>query len=196
VSKIVETKFGFHLIQLIDRKGEMVNTRHILIRPKVKPEQTQQAIARLDSIAQKIRMDSISFQDAAFRYSTHKDSRVNGGKMVSPNPSQRITWFTLEELNRDMYVKIRDMKVGELSDPFRTTDELNNPVFRILRLDNIMTAHSANLKDDYQVLYNAALTQERNKTYEKWIKNKIEVTYIKMSDEFKSCEFLKKGWLK
>ncbi len=116
VSKIVETKYGFHIIQLIDRKGDMVNTRHILIRPKVKPEQAARAISKLDSIANLIRTDSIKFETAAMRFSTHKDSRINGGKLVSTNPSARVTWFTLEELNPEMYVKIRDMKVGEISD--------------------------------------------------------------------------------
>jgi peptidyl-prolyl cis-trans isomerase SurA len=196
VSRIVETKYGFHLIQLIDRKGEMANTRHILIRPKVKPEQTEQALFKLDSLASLIRKDSITFKDAAYRNSTHKDSRVNGGKMVSENPSQRTTWFTLEELNREMYVQVRDMKVGEISDPFMTTDEDNNVVFRVVKLDSELPAHTANLKDDYQELYNAALMTERNKVYEKWIKNKIDVTYLKISDEFKTCDFLKKGWLK
>lgn len=196
ISKIVETKFGFHLIQLIDRKGEMANTRHILIRPKVKAEQAEQAMERLDSLANLIRLDSLSFKDAAFRFSTHKDSRVNGGKLVSTNPSDRTTWFTLEELNREMYVKVRDMKVGEISDPFRTTDESNNVVFRIVRLDNELPAHTANLKDDYQEIYNAALNSERNKIYEKWVKNKIELTYLKIGDEYKSCDFLNRGWLK
>jgi peptidyl-prolyl cis-trans isomerase SurA len=196
VSKIVETKFGFHIIQLIDRKGEMVNTRHILIRPQVKPEQSEKAIAKLDSLARLIRIDSLKFKDAALRFSTHKDSRINGGKLVSANPSERITWFTLEELNTEMYVKIRDMKVGEISDPFRTTDEINNVVFRIVRLDNELPAHSANLKDDYQIMYNAALGESRTKIYDKWIKDKIEITYLKISDEYKSCNFLKKGWLK
>jgi peptidyl-prolyl cis-trans isomerase SurA len=196
VSKIVETKFGFHIIQLIDRKGEMVNTRHILVRPKVKTEQAAKAIAKLDSLANLIRIDSIKFENAALRYSNHKDSRINGGKFVSSNPSDRITWFTLEELNPEMYVKIRDMKVNEISEPFRTTDENNNVVFRIVKLDNVLPAHTANLKDDYQSLYNAALMTERTKIFEKWVKNKIEITYIKISEEFKSCDFLKKGWLK
>jgi peptidyl-prolyl cis-trans isomerase SurA len=194
VSRIVETKFGFHIIQLIERKGEMVNTRHILVRPKVKPEQAVKAMTKLDSLANLIRKDSIKFETAALRFSTHKDSRINGGKMVST--SERVTWFTLEEMNPDMYMKIRDMKVGEISEPFRTTDENNNEVFRIIRLDNVLPAHTANLKDDYQSIYNAALMQERTKTFDKWIKEKIAVTYIKISDEYKSCDFLKKGWLK
>jgi peptidyl-prolyl cis-trans isomerase SurA len=130
------------------------------------------------------------------RYSTHKDSRINGGKMVSSDPSERDTWFTLEELNPEMYVKVRDLKVGEISEPFRTTDEDNNTVFRIVKLDSEVPAHRANLKDDYQNLYNAALMNKRNKTYEEWINKKISSTYIKISDEFKSCDFLKNGWLK
>jgi len=196
VSKIVESKFGFHLIQLIDRKGDMVNTRHILIRPQIKPDQSEKAITKLDSLANLIRKDSITFKDAALKFSTHKDSRINGGKLVSTNPSDRVTWFTLEELNREMYVKIRDMKVSEISDPFRTTDDDNNVVFRIVRLDNEIPAHTANLKDDYQILYNDALIAERMKTYDKWIKEKIGITYLKISEEYKSCDFLKKDWLK
>jgi peptidyl-prolyl cis-trans isomerase SurA len=196
VSKIVETRYGFHIIQLIDRNGEMVNTRHILIKPKVKPYQAVKAISKLDSLADLIRKDSMKFSDAALRFSTHKDSRINGGKFVSTDPSERDTWFTLEELNPEMYVKVRELKVGEISDAFRTTDENNNTVFRIVRLDNEIPAHRANLKDDYQNLYNAALMNKRTKTYDDWLKKKIEVTYIKISDEFKSCDFLQKGWLK
>jgi len=196
VSKIVETKFGFHIIQLIDRKGDMVNTRHILIRPKVKTEQAVEAMSKLDSLANLIRIDSLKFDVAALRYSTHKDSRINGGKFVSANPSDRVTWFTLEELNPEMYIKIRDMKVGEISDPFKTTDENNNTVFRIIRLDNLIPAHTANLKEDYQSIYNNALIDERTKIFQKWVKEKIEITYIKISDELKTCDFLQKGWLK
>jgi peptidyl-prolyl cis-trans isomerase SurA len=196
VSKIIETKYGFHIIQVIDRNGELLNTRHILIKPKVKPDQAVRAISRLDSLAKLIRKDSLKFEDVAKRYSSHKDSRINGGKFVSTNPSERDTWFTLEELNPEMYVKVRDLKTGEISDPFRTTDDDNNVVFRIVRLDNELAAHRANLKDDYQNLSDAALMNKRSKAYDDWIKKKINVTYIKISDEFKSCDFLKQGWLK
>jgi peptidyl-prolyl cis-trans isomerase SurA len=196
VSKIVETKFGFHIIQLIDRKGEMVNTRHILVRPQVKPEQAEKAMFKLDSLANLIRKDSLKFDDAAIKFSTHKDSKVNGGKLVSSNPSERVAWFTLEGLNKEMYVRVRDLKVGEISEPFRTTDENNNVVFRIVKLNNEIPAHTANLKDDYQNLGNLALMNERKKVYDKWISEKIKVTYLKISDELKSCDFLKTGWLK
>jgi Parvulin-like peptidyl-prolyl isomerase len=196
VSKIVETKFGYHIIQLIEKNGDLINTRHILIKPKVKSDQATTAIVRLDSIATQIRKDSLKFTDAALRFSTHKDSRINGGKFVSSDPSERDTWFTLDELNSEMFVKVRDLKVGEISDPFRTTDENGNTVFRIVKLDNEIPAHRANLKDDYENLYKAALMNKQTKTYDDWIRKKIGNTYIKVSDEFESCEFLKKGWLK
>lgn len=196
VSKIVETKYGFHIIQLIDRKGDMANTRHILIRAKVKPEESVRAINQLDSLTRLIRKDSLKFEDVAVRYSTHLDSRINGGKFVSTNPSDRINWFSLDELNREMYIRVRDLKPGEISDPFQTTDEIGNVVFRVVRLDDEMPAHRANLKDDYQFIAAAAMMAERQKVYQEWIRNKIETTYIKISDEFKSCKFLEAGWLK
>ncbi len=196
VSRIVETRYGFHILQLIDKKGDLVNTRHILIMPKVKPEEAARAMSRLDSITNLIRRDSISFENAAMRFSTHKDSRINGGKFVSSNPNSRTNWFTLEELDRDMYVRVRDLKIGEISEPFRSTDDNGSTVFRIVRLDNELPAHRANLKDDYQSLFNFALMEKRSGAYEKWINKKIETTYIKISDEFRSCPFLESGWLK
>lgn len=162
----------------------------------MKPEQAAKAISALDSLANMIRKDSISFENAARMYSSHKDSRINGGKLVSTNPSERITWFTLDELNPEMYVKVRNMKQGEISEAFRTTDDDGNTVFRIVRLDNEIPAHRANLKDDYESLYASALQDTRSKAYKEWINKKIGNTYIKISDELKTCDFLKKGWLK
>jgi peptidyl-prolyl cis-trans isomerase SurA len=195
VSKIVETKYGFHIIQLIDRKGEMVNTRHILIRPKVKPEEAEKAISKLDSLVRLIRKDSLKFETAAIRYSTHLDSKINGGKFVSTDPGERTNWFSLDQLSKDMYVRVRDLKVGEISDPFTTTDEIGNVVFRIVRLDDEIPAHRANLKDDYQFIYNATMMYERQSSYQKWIEEKLKTTYIKISEEFRSCKFLEQGWL-
>jgi peptidyl-prolyl cis-trans isomerase SurA len=193
----VESKYGFHLIQLIERKGELANTRHILIRPKVKPEESEKALFKLDSLANLIRKDSLKFEDMAVRFSSHKDSRINGGKFVSSNASERTNWFPLEELNKEMYIRVRDLKIGEISDAFRTTDEIGNPVFRIVKLDDEIPAHRADLKGDYQFLYNAALNAKRQQSYKDWIKKKIETTYIKVTEEFRNCNFLgEEGWLK
>lgn len=196
VSRIVESRYGFHIIQVIDRKNDMLNTRHILIRPKVKPEQEASAMAKLDSIARLIRKDSLKFETAAYMFSTHKDSWINGGKYVRTDPANRNTWFSLDEFDKEMYVRLRDLKIGEISEPFRTTDEDNNTVFRIVKLDNEAPAHRANLKDDYQALYNAAMMEKRSKLYQDWINKKLTVTYIRISDEFKYCNFLNQGWLK
>lgn len=130
------------------------------------------------------------------KYSSHLDSRTNGGRYVSTNPADRSTWFTLEELSKEMYVKVRELKIGEISEPFKTADENGNVVFRVVRLDDEVPAHRADLKDDYQFLYNAAQTYGRQQMYKEWINKKIETTYIKISDEFKSCKFLEDGWLK
>lgn len=196
VSRIVETRYGFHIIQLIDRMGDMANTRHILIRPKVKPQEAIIAVNKLDSIADLVRKDSITFERAAMRFSTHKDSRINGGKYVKNDPESRVTWFTLEELDKETYFKIRDLKIGEISEPFRTVDENGNTVFRIVKLDSQTPAHVADLKTDYQELNILALRQKQQKIYTQWIDKKIGITYIRVSDEFKSCPFSNKGWMK
>jgi peptidyl-prolyl cis-trans isomerase SurA len=196
VSKVVETRFGFHIIQLIDRMGDMANLRHILIRPKVKPEQSTMAMHKLDSLANLIRKDSLTFSRAALLYSTHKDSRINGGKLVKNDPQSRVTMLTLDELDKETYVKVRDLKIGEISIPYRTSDENGNTVYRIVRLDNQTPAHVADVKSDYEMLNNSALEQKRAKYYQDWITKKIGITYVKVSDEFKSCPFVNKGWLK
>jgi len=196
VSRIVETKYGFHIIQMIERKGDMLNTRHILIKPKVQPDDAIRTMEKLDSLANKIRKDSITFSRAAVIYSTHKDSRINGGKLVKSNPNARETWHSLEELDKETYVVVRNMQIGEISKPFKTSDENGNIVFRIVRIDNQIPAHVVDLKNDYQELYNAAMMNKRSKTYQQWITKKIGITYIKISNEFKSCEFANPGWLK
>lgn len=195
VSKIVESEFGFHIIQLIDRKGEMVNTRHILMKPKLTAEQTEWAILRLDSIANLVRLDSLTFYKAALRYSSDKATRANGGKMVQENPSDRVTWFTLDELPREINLVVRDMKLGEISEPFRTTDAKGNSVYVIVRLDDEVAPHRVNPKEDYNYLSEAALMDKKNRAYQDWITGKIKKTYIRVSDDFRGCGFHYTGWL-
>jgi peptidyl-prolyl cis-trans isomerase SurA len=195
VSKIVESEFGFHIIQLIDRKGDMINTRHILMRPKLSAEQTEWAILRLDSIANLVRIDSLTFYKAALRYSSDKATRANGGKMVQENPSDRVTWFTLDELPREINLVVRDMKLGEISEPFRTADAKGNNIYVIVRLDDEVAPHRVNPNEDYNYLAEAALMDKKNKAYQDWINGKIKKTYIRVSDDFRSCSFHYSGWL-
>ncbi len=194
VSKIVETEFGFHIIQLIERKGEMVNSRHILMKPKLSVEQTEWAILKLDTIADLIRSDSLTFERAAMRYSADKATRANGGKMVSENPSERVNWLTLDELPREINLVVRGMKLGEISEPFRTTDPRGNYIYCIVRLDEEIPPHRVNMKDDYNYLSNAALNDKQGKIYNEWIAEKIKRTYIRISDEFRDCRFHYSGW--
>lgn len=194
VSKIVETEFGFHIIQLVERKGDMVNSRHILMKPKLTPEQTEWAILKLDSIAALVRTDSLTFSQAAMRYSSDKTTRANGGKMVSQNPSERVNWLTLDELSREVNLVVRNMKLGEISEPFRTTDAKGNNIYCIVRLDEEIPAHNVNMKDDYNFLSEAALRDKQGRMYEDWIRDKIKRTYIRISDDFKGCTFHYSGW--
>jgi peptidyl-prolyl cis-trans isomerase SurA len=195
VSKIVESEFGFHIIQLIDRKGDMINTRHILMRPKLSAEQTEWAILRLDSIANLVRIDSLTFYKAALRYSSDKATRANGGKMVQENPSDRVTWFTLDELPREINLVVRDMKLGEISEPFRTADARGNSIYVIVRLDDEVAPHRVNPTEDYNYLAEAALMDKKNRAYQDWINGKIKKTYIRVSDDFRGCSFHYIGWL-
>lgn len=195
VSKIVESEFGFHIIQLIERKGEMVNTRHILMKVKLTPEQTEWAVLKLDSIADLIRKDSLTFTQAAMRYSSDMTTRINGGKMVRQNPSDRNSWLALDELSKEMNLVVRDMRVGEISEPFRTTDAKGNNVYCIIRLDSEIAPHRANISDDYQFISDAAMNKKRSTKYQEWINSKIKRTYIKISDEYRDCSFYNKGWL-
>jgi peptidyl-prolyl cis-trans isomerase SurA len=195
VSKIVESEFGFHIIQLIERKGEMVNTRHILMKPKLTADQTEWSIMRLDSIADLIRNDSLTFTQAAYRFSSDMTTKINGGKMVYENPSDRVTWFTLDQLPKEMNMVVRNLKIGEISEPFRTTDSKGNNVYCIVRLDSEIPPHRANVQDDYQFVSDAALNKKKVDGYQQWINTKIKRTYIKISDEYRDCSFYNEGWL-
>ena len=194
VSKIVETEFGFHIIQLIERKGEMVNSRHILMRPKLSTDQTEWAILKLDSIASLVRSDSVTFQRAALMFSSDKATRANGGKMVSENPSDRVNWMTLDELSKEVNLVVRNMKLGDISEPFRTTDPKGNSIYCIIRLDDEIAPHRVNITDDYNYLSDLALRDKQNKTYQDWIAEKIKRTYIRVSEDFRDCKFHYSGW--
>jgi len=172
----------------------MVNSRHILMKPKLTPEQTEWAILKLDSIAALVRTDSLTFAHAAMRYSSDKTTRANGGKMVSQNPSERVNWLTLDELSREVNLVVRNMKLGEISEPFRTTDAKGNNIYCIVRLDEEIPAHNVNMKDDYNFLAEAALRDKQGRMYEDWIREKIKRTYIRISDDFKGCTFHYSGW--
>ncbi len=194
ISKIVESEFGYHIIQLVDRKDDRVDTRHILMKPKINPEARQKAIARLDSIVGAIRKDSITFDKAARYYSQDKNTAMNNGLVV--NQETGSSQFELKQLDTKDYLVVRDLKVGEISDPYESTDENGKTIYKVVRLKSRTNPHKANLDQDYMMIQMMALAQKRQNIIDKWIQNKQKDTYIHIDDSFKTCDFIKNGWLK
>ncbi len=193
VSQIVETPFGYHIIQMIDRKGDQVNVRHILVKPKLSADAIRRAMKLLDSIAYQIRMDSISFERAAFRFSEDEKTRTLGGLMV--NPATGDTRFTLAQLDQKMADVVSRLKPGEISDPFQYVDNTGNVVFKIIKLKAVIPAHKANLDLDYDLLQNMAKRGKQQEVFHDWIREEQKVTYVRVDDAYKQCDFQFKGWL-
>jgi peptidyl-prolyl cis-trans isomerase SurA len=194
ISTIVESSFGFHIIQLIERREDRVNTRHILMKPKVDPMAVTNTTRKLDSIADLIRKDTVTFELAARIWSQDKNTAVNGGIMI--NPLDNTTMFGLDDLQPAEFVALRDRNVGEITDPFKTEDENGKDVYKIMLLLNRTKPHRANLKDDYMVLKQMALENKKNDAFLIWLDEKIEETYIRIDNSFAGCSFRKEGWVK
>lgn len=195
VSKIVESEFGFHIIQLVERQGDRVNVRHILMRPKASAEAVEAARQRADSIATLVRNEEMSFEEAALRFSADKDTRINGGLMI--NPYDQSTKFEIPQIQPAINRQIESMEVGEVSDAFMMKDErLGKDYFSVVRLKSKTEAHRANLRDDYQLLQLLLENQKREETFEKWIVGKQRDTYISISPNWINCSFEYDGWRK
>jgi peptidyl-prolyl cis-trans isomerase SurA len=192
VSNIIETSAGFYIIQLIDRREERINTRHILLRPKVDPAAVEKTISRLDSLADMIRKDSITFEMAARYFSQDTKTNVNGGIVV--NPADNSTMFALDELPTAEYEILRNMNVGEISDPFESVDENSKKVYKIVKLSRSTKPHKANLKEDYMLLQMLALEEKKMNVLKDWINEKIVTTYIHIDGSFYDCEFANPAW--
>lgn len=192
VSKIVESSFGFHLIQLIDKTDDRIHTRHILMKPKVSIEAKQLAKGRLDTIARNIRLDSITFERAALYYSMDEDTRLNGGIRV--NPATLDTRFKVDEFSTSEYYIIRRLNVGEISAPFESTDDKGKTIYKIVQVKSKTEPHKANLKDDFNLLKNAALQDKQSKILDAWITEKTKDNYIRIEPPFNNCEFRNSSW--
>jgi peptidyl-prolyl cis-trans isomerase SurA len=192
VSNIVQTAMGFHIIQLIERRDERVNTRHILVKPKVDLVGIQKTISRLDSIANLIRNDSMTFEMAARYFSQDIKTNVNGGQMV--NPADNSTLFELDELQPAEYEVLRNMNVGEISQPFEAQDENAKTVYKIMKINKSTKPHKANIKEDYILLQQIALAAKNQDVLKDWIDEKIRTTYIHIDGSFKGCEFANPAW--
>lgn len=194
VSRIVESSFGFHIIQLIAKEGNQANVRHILIKPKIDINEKAKATERLDSIAKLLRNEEITFKVAAVKYSDDEKSRLNEGIMV--NEQNASTIFELDELPQEMYNVIQKLKIGEISEPFESTDDQGDIVYKIIKIKQMKEPHKANLKDDYEKIEQMALMTKQQTVIENWLEEHKKKTYIHIDDSFKNCEFLKNGWIK
>ncbi len=195
VSKIVETEYGYHIIQLIDRKGERINVRHILLKPKISDQARKEALSRLDSIRTFINEKKLTFEEAALRFSMDKDTRANGGIMV--NPKTGNTKFEIGDIPPQINKAIASLKVGEVSKPFKMIDEQKGKeTYRLVLLKSKTPPHRANLRDDYQLLKGMLENKKRQETIDNWIKEKQRTTYIKIDKKWLNCDFEYKGWVK
>ncbi len=185
VSKIVESSFGYHIIQMIERRGDRANTRHILMNPKADANAKQKAIYKLDSLKAVVEADSLSFDWAAKRYSQDPETSVNGGLLV--NPQTQASTFELDQLPTKDYYMIRNMAVEDLSETYESTDHNHKLCYKLLYLRTRTEPHRANLKQDYMLLQNLALMNKNNEVLQAWYEEKKKSTYIRRDLTFDNC---------
>lgn len=194
VSRVVETEFGYHIIQLIERRDERVNCRHILLRPRVTADVRDKAFALLDSIANDVRLNRVSFEKAVSVFSSDKDTRMNGGLLTNQNTG--ASKFEYQDLPAEIAKIVYDMKVGDVSESFSMySEKLSRDVYAIVRLKSKLDNHKANLTDDFQMLKTICENRKRQSAIEQWIKDKILDTYIYISPEWRDCQFHYSEWL-
>lgn len=186
ISEVVETEYGFHIIQMIERRGDNVNVRHILLTVKVSPEALQQAYTELDSIANLIRNDSITFDEAVRKFSD-EDDKVNGGYLVNPNTGS--TMFAAEELDQQVSVVVNRLQVGEVSSPVPMKTKNDKDAYRLLIIKKKTQPHKANLKDDYSLIQQWTMQKLRQDAINKWIDAKSSKAYVKICDDYRDCDF-------
>ena len=211
VSEVVETEFGFHLIQLIEKKGQLYHCRHILLRPIFATEEIIAPMRDLDSLVNLIKKDSLTFEEAARKHSDDKHSKQNGGVVTNHDLLERYsaydakltaTKFLKEDFGAmggksiDDYNAIRRLREGEMSAPFRSTDMVGNELVKVVKLLKVIPAHHASLDEDYLRLEQMALSEKQEREFNAWLDKKIASMYIYIAPEFRNCDFVNKNWVK
>lgn len=198
VSKIVRSEYGYHIIQLIDKKGDKVNVRHILLKPHIDESEIEHSIARLDSIANDIRAKKFTFDAAAQALSDDKDTRNNHGLMANVNQQTGSisSRFEMKDLPQDIAKVVDTLKVGDISRAFRMTNDKGQEVCAVVLLKNRIEGHHASMTEDFQTLRDEVVNKRSEEAIEQWIQDKIKTTYIRISPEWRNCQFKYKGWIK
>lgn len=197
ISQIVETPDGFHIIEVLEKKGDMFNARHILIKPSYTDEDRQKAFKTLDSLKTEIQNNAVTFQMAARFYSQDAQTKTNGGQMADPYTGS--SYFEIDQLKPEDYAAIKDLKEGEISEPVQSTDNEGrngNTVYKIIKVDKIIPAHTASFDKDYSELLEEARGKKQEAAIDQFINGKIKTTYIIIDPLFKNCDFSREGWNK
>ncbi len=195
VSQIVETPDGFHIIEVLEKKGDMFNARHILLKPEYTVEDMEKGFRVLDSLRTELSNEAVTFELAARFYSEDPATRTNGGRMSDPYTGS--SYFEVDQLKPQDYAAIKDLKVGEISEPFESLDNEGrngNLVYKIVKLDKIIPAHPATFENDYTLLLNSARQQKQLEAIDEFIDSRIESTLIIIDPLFKDCDFEREGW--
>ena len=194
VSPIIKTRYGYHIIQLIERRANKVNTRHILLKPKNDPSSMEKAKLKLDTIIQRIENKELTFKGAALKYSDDIETKKNGG--IITNPSTAASLIPMEELEPSIFFVIDKMAEGEISEPVAMQGQIADPGYHIIRLNKRTEPHKASLELDYQRIKNAALAVKEEEVLEEWIESTLEDTYVKLNGAYtEGCKF-QQNWTK
>ena len=197
VSKIVESEFGFHIIQLIEKRGEKVNVRHILRKPMVSDDAIEKALARLDSIADDLRAEKFTFEQAVPVMSDDKDTRNSKGLLSTSMQTGRISSrFQMQDLPPEIAKAVDTLQVGEISNAFQMINQRGKTVCVIAKLKNRIVGHKATITEDFQVLKDVILQKRQNERIHQWVVDKIKSVYTRLNDDYKDCQFEYEGWLK
>ncbi len=197
ISKIVETEFGFHIIQLIDKRGDKIKVRHILRKPSVSQEAIERATSQLDSLATDIREGKFTFEQAASYVSDDKDTRNNNGLMSNFTETGRTSKFQMRDLPAEVARVVDTLQVGDVSDPFVMTSETNGKLeCVIVKLKSRVDMHRATITEDFQVMKDIVLEKRKEEFLKEWVQKKIKTTYIRINERYRNCDFEYDGWVK
>ncbi|MFM7217700.1 MAG: peptidylprolyl isomerase [Bacteroidota bacterium] len=189
MSMIIETKYGFHLLQLIERRGNQINVRHILLQPKISDADLYKCVNYLDSLKQVIESGRITFEEAAQKYSDDDETKNSGGMMV--NPETNTTRLSPDKIDRVLFFQVDTMQLGKISPPLLTASADGKNAYRIVTVKSRSVPHKANLKDDYQKIQEVALSEKQNKMMSEWVEKKRKTTFIQINtDDFANCSML------
>ncbi|MBI1287744.1 MAG: peptidylprolyl isomerase [Flavobacteriales bacterium] len=190
VSEVFETSYGYHFVEMLERRGEQINVRHILVRAKTSPEDLERARVFLDSVYELIQEKKMTFAQAAEKFSDDEETKINGGMMF--NPMTGATTFQMDQLgsiDQRLFLTVENMKPGDISKAVKTQSPDGKEAYNLFFLKSKTEPHVANLKDDYQKIQQAALAEKKNKTIEKWINDKAAETYVKIDAAYQDCPF-------